>query len=81
MPARVPVTAVLVAHDGSRWLPEALSALASSTVTPARVVAVDTGSTDDSAALLRQATGHVLDLPRTTGYAAAVHAALAAVPA
>ncbi|MCW2679176.1 MAG: glycosyltransferase-like protein, partial [Frankiales bacterium] len=81
MPARVPVTAVLVAHDGSRWLPTALSALASSTVTPARLVAVDTGSTDDSAALLQRATGHVLSLPRTTGHAEAVHAALAAVPA
>ncbi len=81
MPARVPVTAVLVAHDGSRWLPAALSALASSTVTPARLIAVDTGSTDDGAALLRGAADLVLTLPRTTGYAAAVHAALAAVPA
>lgn len=81
MPARVPVTAVLVAHDGSRWLPAALSALASSTVTPARVIAVDTGSTDDSGTLLRRALGDVLPLPRTTGHAAAVHAALAAVPA
>lgn len=81
MPARVPVTAVLVAHDGSRWLPEALSALASQTVAPARVVAVDTGSCDDSAALLRRATGSVLELPRTTAYAAAVATALATVPA
>jgi GT2 family glycosyltransferase len=80
MPARVPVTAVLVAHDGSRWLPEALTALRSQTAAPARVVAVDTGSTDDSAALLRRATGQVLELPRTTGYVAAVAAALAGVP-
>ena len=81
MPARVPVTAVLVAHDGSRWLPTALSALASSTVTPARVVAVDTGSGDDSAELLRRATGDVLELSASTGYAAAVRAGLATVPA
>lgn len=81
MPARVPVTAVLVAHDGSRWLPTALSALAASTVTPARVVAVDTGSTDGSAELLRRAVGDVLELPPTTSYAAAVAAALAEVPA
>ena len=81
MPAPVPVTAVLVAHDGSRWLPAALSALATSTITPARLVAVDTGSADDSAALLRRATGDVLELPRTTGYADAVRAALATVPA
>lgn len=81
MPARVSVTAVLVAHDGSRWLPTALSALATSTVTPARLVAVDTGSDDDSAELLRRATGDVLELPRITSYAAAVAAALATVPA
>jgi GT2 family glycosyltransferase len=82
MPARVvPVTAVLVAHDGSRWLPEVLAALDSQTVRPARVVAVDTGSSDDCAALLRRTTGGVLELPRTTGYPAAVAAALATVPA
>jgi GT2 family glycosyltransferase len=81
MPARVPVTAVLVAHDGSRWLPEALAALDAQSVTPTRVVAVDTGSTDDSVRLLRRQVGHVLELPRTTGFPVAVAAALAAVPA
>ncbi len=80
MPARVPVTAVLVAHDGSRWLPEALAALQSQTVSPSRVVAVDTGSSDDSRTLLRRAVAHVLELPRTTGFGAAVATALAAVP-
>lgn len=82
MPARVvPVTAVLVAHDGSRWLPEVLRALAASTARPAAVVAVDTGSTDGSVELLRRAVGRVLELPRGTTYAAAVAAGLRDAPA
>jgi len=76
-PATVDVLAVLVAHDGADWLPEALAALAASTKVPARVLCVDTGSTDGSAELLRAAYGEVLELPRTTGYGAAVAAALA----
>ena len=81
MPARVvPVTAVLVAHDGSPWLPEVLSALADSTVRPAHVVAVDTGSTDTSVELLRRAVGRVVELPRRTSYAAAVAAGLRDAP-
>lgn len=76
-PATVDVLAVLVAHDGADWLPEALAALAASTRVPARVLCVDTGSSDGSAELLRAAYGEVLELPRTTGYGAAVAAALA----
>nr|MCU0266891.1 glycosyltransferase [Actinomycetes bacterium] len=82
------VTAVLVCHDGARWLPRTLDALAGLALRPARVVAVDTGSTDATAALLAAAvdpegTGlaEVLTLPRTTGFGAAVaHAASAAAP-
>src|SRR5690349_25113482 len=68
LPVPADVLAVLVAHDGAQWLPEALSALAASTRTPARVVCVDTGSLDGSPDLLRAAYGEVLELPRTTGY-------------
>ncbi|WP_299051128.1 glycosyltransferase family 2 protein [uncultured Nocardioides sp.] len=49
-PGRVAV--VLVSHDGARWLPTVLDGLASQRVSPWRVVAVDTGSRDDSLALL-----------------------------
>jgi GT2 family glycosyltransferase len=72
------VTAVLVAHDGARWLPEALRALARQTLRPGRVVGVDTGSTDGSGALLRDALGAdaVVTLPRSTGYPDAVAAGL-----
>ena len=78
MPA-VDVTAVLVAHNGAQWLPEMLAALAGSTRVPARVVCVDTGSTDGSADLLVAAHGTVLSQPVTTGFGAAVAAGLATV--
>ena len=80
-PQTVDVTAVLVAHDGATWLPEALAALSRSTRVPARVIAVDTGSTDGSAELLEQAFGDVLRLPRDTGFGAAVAEALQHAPA
>lgn len=74
------VTAVLVAHDGARWLPAALAALAAQARPPDRVVAVDTGSTDNTRELLFAAFGKqaVLTLPRRTGFGAAVAAGLAA---
>ncbi|WP_028471658.1 glycosyltransferase family 2 protein [Nocardioides alkalitolerans] len=68
------VTVVLVAHDGATWLPTVLEGLAAQTVPPARVVAVDTGSTDGSADLLEVALGHaaVIEAPVSTSYAEAV---------
>ena len=51
------VTAVLVAHDGQRWLPRTLAAVAASDRIPDRLVAVDTGSRDASAQLLADALG------------------------
>ena len=82
MPVRTAaVTAVLVSHDGARWLPEVLAALAAQSVRPGRVVCADTGSSDDSAVQLRNAFGAVLVLPPATGYGAAVAAALATIPA
>jgi GT2 family glycosyltransferase len=73
------VAAVVVSHDGARWLPEVLAALAAQTRAPQRVLGADTGSTDGSAATLAEALGpeRVVDLPPTTGYGAAVAAALA----
>jgi GT2 family glycosyltransferase len=77
----VKVTALLVSHNGARWLPAVLSGIEQSTRRPDRVVAVDTGSTDDSAALVADATGvQVLELPAPTPYAEAVRAALEALP-
>ena len=70
------VTAVLVAHDGAAWLPEALAALAASTVQPAVLRCVDTGSADGSAELLRERCTDLLVLPASTGFGAAVAQAL-----
>jgi len=74
------VIAVLVAHDGARWLPETLAALAGQSRPPDQVVAVDTGSSDGSAAMLAALVGrpNVVTLPRPTGYGAALAAGLAA---
>ncbi|MBC7373409.1 MAG: glycosyltransferase family 2 protein, partial [Frankiales bacterium] len=77
----VPVIAVLVSHQGARWLPEMLAALAAQTVLPLHAVGVDTHSSDGSAVLMRAALGDVLELPAGTTFAAAVAAGLAAAPA
>jgi GT2 family glycosyltransferase len=77
------VTAVLVAHDGARWLPAALTGLLAQDRPPQAVIAADTGSADDSARLLADALGpdRVLHLARRTGFGAAVaEAARAAGP-
>ncbi|GGZ17159.1 integral membrane regulatory protein [Streptomyces poonensis] len=68
------VTAVLVAHDGARWLPDALAGLLGQERPVQNAVAADTGSGDDSARLLTEALGddRVLHLARRTGFGQAV---------
>ncbi|GAA1918105.1 glycosyltransferase family 2 protein [Streptantibioticus ferralitis] len=68
------VTAVLVAHDGARWLPDALAGLLGQTRPVQSVIACDTGSADDTDRLLTEALGadRVLHLARRTGFGAAV---------
>src|SRR5690606_6926476 len=63
-----------VSHDGERWLPQALAALTASAHMPDRIVAVDTGSRDDSTRLLAEALGGpaVTTMPKRTGYGAAI---------
>jgi GT2 family glycosyltransferase len=72
------VTAVLVSHDGARWLPDALSGLLGQERPVQNVIASDTGSADDSAALLTDALGadRVLHLARRTGFGTAVDEAV-----
>lgn len=68
------VTAVLVAHDGARWLPDALAGLLGQERPVQYAVAADTGSADDSAHQLEEALGpdRVLHLARRTGFGQAV---------
>lgn len=72
------VTAVLVSHDGARWLPEALAGLLGQERPVQNAVAADTGSADDSAQLLTDALGadRVLHLARRTGFGQAVEEAI-----
>ncbi|MGP4021762.1 glycosyltransferase [Actinomadura sp. 3N407] len=72
------VTAVLVTHDGARWLPETLKALLTQARPAQRLVTVDTGSRDRGPAVLAEVVGEgaILTLPRTTGYGEAVAEAL-----
>ena len=54
------VSALLVSHDGARWLPAVIEGLAEQRVPVDAVVAVDTTSRDESTELLRQAFGRVV---------------------
>ncbi|MEU0476306.1 glycosyltransferase [Streptomyces olivaceus] len=76
------VTAVLVAHDGARWLPDALTGLLGQERPVQYAVAADTGSADDSARLVGDALGHdhVLHLARRTGFGQAVEEAARSAP-
>jgi GT2 family glycosyltransferase len=76
------VTALLVSHDGARWLPAVIDGVASQTRPVDAVVAVDTSSSDGSADLLRERLGHEAVLagqPRSS-YAAAVRRGLETLP-
>ncbi|WP_455351459.1 glycosyltransferase [Streptomyces sp. SYSU K217416] len=72
------VTAVVVSHDGARWLPEALAGLLGQERPVQNVIAADTGSADDSARLLTEALGaeRVLHLARRSGFGTAVDEAV-----
>jgi GT2 family glycosyltransferase len=72
------VTAVVVTHDGARWLPGLQAALAAQTRPPDLVVAADTSTTDDLAPLLTSWLGEsrVVRRPPSTGFGDAVRAAL-----
>jgi GT2 family glycosyltransferase len=75
------VVALLVSHDGSRWLSAVVDGLRSQTVPLAGVVCVDTGSRDDSPDLLLDAFDEVVTVSGRTAYPEAVRIGLEQVPA
>ncbi len=76
------VTAVLVSHDGARWLPDALAGLFGQERPVQYAVGADTGSADASAQLLTDALAQerVLHLARRSGFGTAVDEAVRTAP-
>ncbi|GAA1923739.1 glycosyltransferase [Streptomyces sodiiphilus] len=76
------VTAVLVSHDGERWLPDVLAGVINQERPVQDVIAADTGSADSSALLVTEAFGaeRVLHLARRSGFGAAVAEAVRTAP-
>ncbi|WP_067129370.1 glycosyltransferase family 2 protein [Microtetraspora malaysiensis] len=76
------VTAIVVAHDGARWLKETLDAVLRQSRPLDRVAGVDNGSRDGSGRLLAEAFGQgsVLSLPRSAGFGEAVHEVVRRLP-
>ncbi|WP_030814207.1 glycosyltransferase family 2 protein [Streptomyces sp. NRRL S-337] len=76
------VTAVIVSHDGARWLPDALTGLLGQERPVQNAIGADTGSADHSAQLLTESLGdeRVLHLARRSGFGTAVDEAVRTAP-
>jgi len=75
------ITALLVVHDGATWLPEVVASLASQSVRPNQVFAIDTGSLDSSVKLLKGARIPVASIDRESGFGAAIAHGISQLPA
>ncbi|MFZ9099743.1 MAG: glycosyltransferase family 2 protein [Candidatus Planktophila sp.] len=74
------VTAILVVHDGATWLPEVVTSLGTQTRSADRIIAVDTGSIDSSAKLLKGARIPAISLEREAGFGEAISYAVGQLP-
>ena len=74
------VTAVIVTHDGATWLPQVIAAVSSQNRKVERIVAVDTGSRDNSVKLLKSAGIPYFEEDREMGYGDAIDHALELTP-
>ena len=74
------VSAILITHDGATWLSEVVAALSSQKHPTDQIIAVDTGSKDNSVKLLSNSGIEVIKKSRSTGFGAAVSAAVAKLP-
>jgi len=78
----VSVSVLLVSHNGARWLPAVLAGVEQQTHLPDRLVALDTGSDDESVGILRRAgTWDVHRVADFASYGEAVRAGLDLIPA
>jgi len=66
------VAALIVSHDGARWLPAVIEGLGEQRTPVDAVVAVDTTRRDGSPELLREAFGSVVEAPGSTSFPEAV---------
>jgi GT2 family glycosyltransferase len=74
------ITALLVVHDGATWLPEVVASIASQSLSADQILAIDTGSIDSSAKLLKGARIPTVTLDRTTSFGQAVAYGLSQLP-
>jgi len=74
------VTAILVTHDGVTWLSEVVASLSAQKHHIDHIIAVDNGSIDGSVKLLTNAGIEVIKKSRSTGFGAAVAAAVSKLP-
>jgi len=75
------VTALLVVHDGATWLPEVVASLTSQSRNADRILAIDTGSIDSSAKLLKGARIPTISLERDAGFGEAIAEGVKQLPA
>ncbi|MFT4081130.1 MAG: glycosyltransferase [Nocardioides sp.] len=70
------VALVLVSHDGARWLPTVIEGIKTQQASFGPVIAVDTGSKDDSPALLEAAFGNLTRVSGRTSFPEAIDLAV-----
>ncbi len=70
------VTAILVSHDGATWLPEAIAGISAQSRPVDRIIAVDTGSIDNSVKMITGAGLTVIETDRDAGFGDAIALAL-----
>ncbi len=75
------VTALLVVHDGVTWLPEVVASIASQSRSADQILAIDTGSQDASAKLLKGARIPTVSLDRSASFGAALNYGVSQLPA
>lgn len=66
------VTTLLVAHDGTDWLPRTLAGLSSQSRPPERTIPVDAGSSDASLAMLQEEFPGAVRMDGAAGFAEAL---------